>query len=140
MTVFAIITICTALIVNSVVFLIQKNRIRRLQVQTNRSEDQENRFRLFKKDIRVVYLCFGCSVTSILCYLPIVIIRLLSVDRNSKVLSTKIGLTMVISNLNPTADIIFFLCFSKEFRNFYVRSIRTLKSKLSCINAVNPIN
>jgi len=129
----AIITfnICMMIIINSIVYLVFRKQRRKIsnQEQGTSISDHENRILLFKKEVRALYLCFGCCITSIVCYLPIVIVRIHYIGTTPEETSMGIAITLAISNLNPIADAFFFLRFSKEIRSSFTK---LKKNKLTC--------
>ena len=125
---------CTTFVLNSIVYLIFRSQRKKINVlaQGMSVSDHESRIRLFKQEVRALYLCFGCSITLTLCYLPIIVTKLCYIERKTEERLTILVLTMVITNLNPTADAFFFLWFSKEVRSSYIKLLKTFKNKIVC--------
>jgi len=120
-----VLNVCTMLVVNTIVYLILRSQRKKIsnQVTDTEASSRECRIRTFKKEVRVLYTVFGCSISTILIFLSSTVVRVFSS-------STKPEEIMVITSLNPIVDAFFFLWFCKDVRSSFTKLLKTLKDKI----------
>ena len=112
----------TILLINIMVFRIAQKQKRRIQTEqasvdsnSNTTDDAKQRLAKIKKNLSIFYACFGCTITYILFWLPVVILWFLIIKNTQY--QKHLPILLAIANFNPISDAILIIRFNKVLRN-----------------------
>jgi len=110
------------LIPNLIVFrIVQKQKVqiesqcRHIKASADPSSSTKQDF-CKRREVRSFYLCFGCVITFVLCWLPQLTFKGFEIGTGTRLNYRYIGWAAIITTLNPFLDAWFFVWFNKKLR------------------------